>query len=53
MATIDKCISRIDEPDNLAKLLIETGAHHRKYKVPADYIQVGKQRLVLFAYMYN
>jgi len=46
MATIDKCISRIDEPDNLAKLLIETGAHHRKYKVPAEYIQVGQLWLV-------
>ncbi|XP_052820399.1 globin-2 A chain-like [Mya arenaria] len=40
MGTIDKCISRIDEPDNLAKLLIETGAMHRKYNVPPDVIQI-------------
>ncbi|WAQ95050.1 hypothetical protein MAR_007521 [Mya arenaria] len=39
MGTIDKCISRIDEPENLAKLLIETGALHRKYNVPPDVIQ--------------
>ncbi|XP_052820396.1 uncharacterized protein LOC128246245 [Mya arenaria] len=40
MGTIDKCISRIDEPENLAKLLIETGALHRKYNVPPDLIQI-------------
>ncbi|WAR15350.1 CYGB2-like protein [Mya arenaria] len=40
MGTIDKCISRIDEPENLAKLLIETGALHRKYNVTPDVIQI-------------
>ncbi|XP_052820400.1 uncharacterized protein LOC128246248 [Mya arenaria] len=39
MGTIDKCISRINEPENLAKLLIETGALHKKYNVTPDVIQ--------------
>ena len=41
MATVDKCISRLDEPSNLANLMIEMGRHHRQYNVNPDYIQVG------------
>ena len=40
MATVDKCISRLDEPSNLANLMIEMGRHHRQYNVNPDYIQV-------------
>lgn len=39
MATVDKCISRLDEPSNLANLMIEMGRHHRQYNVNPDYIQ--------------
>ena len=40
MATVDKCISRLDEPSNLANLMIEMGRHHRQYNVNPEYIQV-------------
>ena len=40
MATIDKVITRLDEPPALITLLKESGAHHKMYKVPQDYIQV-------------
>ncbi|KAH3817939.1 hypothetical protein DPMN_119524 [Dreissena polymorpha] len=40
IATIDKCICRLEEPETLAKLLIETGAMHIKYKVPAECLQI-------------
>jgi hypothetical protein len=40
MATIDKVITRLDEPTALITLLKESGAHHKLYKVPQDYLQV-------------
>lgn len=40
MATIDKVITRLDEPSSLIILLREVGAHHKLYKVPPDYIQI-------------
>lgn len=40
MATIDKCIARLDEPASLMMMLRESGAHHRLYKVPVDYIPI-------------
>lgn len=40
MATIDKCITRLDEPTTLRTMLRESGAHHRTYKVPSHYIQI-------------
>ncbi|XP_045163679.2 neuroglobin-like [Mercenaria mercenaria] len=40
MATIDKVITRLDEPSSLIVMLREVGAHHKLYKVPPDYIQI-------------
>jgi hemoglobin-like flavoprotein len=40
MATIDKVITRLDEPSSLKQMLREVGGHHRVYKVPPDYLQV-------------
>ena len=40
MATIDKVITRLDEPSSLIVLLKESGAHHKMYNVPQDYLQV-------------
>lgn len=40
MATVDKCITRIDEPEAFIELLFDVGVSHKKYKVPSEYIQV-------------
>ncbi|XP_060573308.1 cytoglobin-2-like [Ruditapes philippinarum] len=40
MATIDKVITRLDEPSSLKQMLREVGEHHKVYKVPPDYLQV-------------
>ncbi|KAL4221503.1 hypothetical protein ACF0H5_019760 [Mactra antiquata] len=40
MATIDKCITRLDEPSSLIPMLREVGVNHKKYKVPPDSIQI-------------
>jgi hypothetical protein len=40
MATIDKVITRLDEPTALITLLKEAGAHHKLYKVPQNYLKV-------------
>lgn len=40
MATIDKAITRLDEPSSLIILLREVGAHHKLYKVPPENLQV-------------
>ncbi|XP_045163680.1 uncharacterized protein LOC123528001 [Mercenaria mercenaria] len=40
MATIDKVITRLDEPSSLIVMLREVGAHHKLYKVPPDYIKI-------------
>ncbi|KAL4221047.1 hypothetical protein ACF0H5_019309 [Mactra antiquata] len=39
MATIDKCITRLDEPANMQNILKEVGIHHVRYKVPAEYLE--------------
>ncbi|XP_060583500.1 uncharacterized protein LOC132739729 [Ruditapes philippinarum] len=40
MATIDKVITRLDEPTALITLLKEAGAHHKLYKVPQNYLKI-------------
>lgn len=46
MATVDKCITRINEPDAFIELLHDVGVAHRKYKVPSEYIQVHVIRIL-------
>jgi len=45
MATIDKCITRIGEPDDFIELLTEVGIAHRKYNVPTGFFQVTNATL--------
>ena len=40
MATVDKSVTRIDEPDAFIGLLKEVGNAHLKYNVPSTSIQV-------------
>ena len=40
MATVDKCVSRIDEPENYGNILRQLGHHHREYQVKKEHMQV-------------
>ncbi|XP_045163678.1 uncharacterized protein LOC123527999 [Mercenaria mercenaria] len=40
MATIDKCITRINQPSDMISMLHEVGYNHRQYSVPSDDIQI-------------
>lgn len=39
MATVDKCIKRLNEPDNLRNLLRSVGKNHGRFKVTAKQMQ--------------
>lgn len=41
MATVDKCVSRLDDRSEIAAILREVGQKHRAYDVPADQIEVS------------
>ncbi|XP_045161812.2 myoglobin-like [Mercenaria mercenaria] len=40
MTTIDKCISRLDQPSSMISTLRKIGVHHTLYKVPVEYLEV-------------
>lgn len=39
--TLDKCITRIDEPDRLEKLLLELGQKHVVYNIKVEHLYVS------------
>jgi len=40
MATVDTCVSRLDDTDEVSDILKEVGRNHKKNKVPVHHIQV-------------
>lgn len=48
MGTVEKCLSRIDEPKKLEEMLHELGARHVMYSAKVDYIDVSIPSLLPF-----
>lgn len=47
MATVEKCISRLDRPDKSALILTELGQRHSDYQVKPEYIPLMGPQFVL------
>jgi len=41
MGTVDKCISRLHQPDKLGDLMTELGIRHKQYNVKIEYLDVS------------
>ena len=41
MATVDKCVTRLDTPSSMIKTCCELGQAHKKYNINPDYMQVS------------
>ena len=45
MATVDKCVTRIDTPASMIKLCQELGQSHKQYNLKPDYMQVSIEKI--------
>ena len=50
MATVDKSITRIDEPDAFIEMLRDVGHAHKQYNVPSKNIQVTIHLIINIPY---
>ena len=50
MATVDKSITRIDEPDAFIEMLRDVGHAHKQYNVPSQNIQVTIYLIIIIPY---